>query len=70
MYREHIEVISKIPEYHGEEDDEAKPAMQEEAPAPAPVQEPEPQPAPEPQPVSQPEPEQEPEVEYADPRLL
>lgn len=67
MYREHIEVISKIPEYHGEEDDEAKPAMQEEAPAPAPVQEPEPQPAPEPQPVSQPEPEQEPEVEYADP---
>lgn len=63
MYREHIEVISKIPEYHGEEDDEAKPAMQEEAPAPAPVQEPEPQPAPEPQP----EPEQEPEVEYADP---
>lgn len=61
MYREHIEVISKIPEYHGEEDDEAKPAMQEEAPAPAPVQEPEPQPAP------QPEPEQEPEVEYADP---
>src|SRR5699024_4535084 len=40
MYREHIEVISKIPEYHGEEDDEAKPAMQEEAPAPAPVQEP------------------------------
>lgn len=61
MYREHIEVISKIPEYHGEEDDEAKPAMQEEAPAPAPVQEPEPQP------VSQPEPEQEPEVEYADP---
>lgn len=61
MYREHIEVISKIPEYHGEEDDEAKPAMQEEAPAPAPVQEPEPQPA------SQPEPEQEPEVEYADP---
>ena len=67
MYREHIEVISKIPEYHGEEDDEAKPAMQEEAPAPAPVQEPEPQPAPEPQPTSQPEPEQEPEVEYADP---
>lgn len=67
MYREHIEVISKIPEYHGEEDDEAKPAMQEEAPAPAPIQEPEPQPAPEPQPVSQPEPEQEPEVEYADP---
>ena len=67
MYREHIEVISKIPEYHGEEDDEAKPAMQEEAPAPAPVQEPETQPAPEPQPVSQPEPEQEPEVEYADP---
>lgn len=67
MYREHIEVISKIPEYHGEEDDEAKPAMQEEAPAPVPVQEPEPQPAPEPQPVSQPEPEQEPEVEYADP---
>ena len=67
MYREHIEVISKIPEYHGEEDDEAKPVMQEEAPAPAPVQEPEPQPAPEPQPVSQPEPEQEPEVEYADP---
>lgn len=67
MYREHIEVISKIPEYHGEEDDEAKPAMQEEAPAPAPVQEPEPQLAPEPQPVSQPEPEQEPEVEYADP---
>lgn len=67
MYREHIEVISKIPEYHGEEGDEAKPAMQEEAPAPAPVQEPEPQPAPEPQPVSQPEPEQEPEVEYADP---
>lgn len=67
MYREHIEVISKIPEYHGEEDDEAKPAMQEEVPAPAPVQEPEPQPAPEPQPVSQPEPEQEPEVEYADP---
>ena len=67
MYREHIEVISKIPEYHGEEDDEAKPAMQEEAPAPGPVQEPEPQPAPEPQPVSQPEPEQEPEVEYADP---
>lgn len=67
MYREHIEVISKIPEYHGEEDDEGKPAMQEEAPAPAPVQEPEPQPAPEPQPVSQPEPEQEPEVEYADP---
>lgn len=67
MYREHIEVISKIPEYHGEEDDEAKPAMQEEAPAPAPVQEPEPQPAPEPQPVSQPEPEQEPEVEYAEP---
>ena len=67
MYREHIEVISKIPEYHGEEDDEAKPAMQEEAPAPAPVQEPEPQPAPEPKPVSQPEPEQEPEVEYADP---
>lgn len=67
MYREHIEVISKIPEYHGEEDDEAKPAIQEEAPAPAPVQEPEPQPAPEPQPVSQPEPEQEPEVEYADP---
>ena len=67
MYREHIEVISKIPEYHGEEDDEAKPAMQEEAPAPAPVQEPEPQPAPEPQPVSRPEPEQEPEVEYADP---
>lgn len=67
MYREHIEVISKIPEYHGDEDDEAKPAMQEEAPAPAPVQEPEPQPAPEPQPVSQPEPEQEPEVEYADP---
>lgn len=67
MYREHIEVISKIPEYHGEEDDEAKPAMQEEAPTPAPVQEPEPQPAPEPQPVSQPEPEQEPEVEYADP---
>lgn len=67
MYREHIEVISKIPEYHGEEDDEAKPAMQEEAPAPAPVQEPEPQPAPESQPVSQPEPEQEPEVEYADP---
>ena len=67
MYREHIEVISKIPEYHGEEDDEAKPAMQEEAPAPAPVQEPEPQPAPEPQPVSQPESEQEPEVEYADP---
>lgn len=67
MYREHIEVISKIPEYHGEEDDEAKPAMQEETPAPAPVQEPEPQPAPEPQPVSQPEPEQEPEVEYADP---
>ena len=67
MYREHIEVISKIPEYHGEEDDEAKPAMQEEAPAPAPVQEPEPQPAPEPQPVSQPEPGQEPEVEYADP---
>ena len=67
MYREHIEVISKIPEYHGEEDDEAKPAMQEEAPAPAPVQEPEPQPAPEPQPVSQPEPEQEPEVECADP---
>lgn len=67
MYREHIEVISKIPEYHGEEDDEAKPAMQEEAPAPAPVQEPEPQPAPEPQPVSQPEPEQESEVEYADP---
>lgn len=67
MYREHIEVISKIPEYHGEEDDEAKPAMQEEAPAPAPVQEPEPQPAPEPQSVSQPEPEQEPEVEYADP---
>lgn len=63
MYREHIEVISKIPEYHGEEDDEAKPAMQEEAPAPAPIQEPEPQPAPEPQP----EPEQEPEVEYADP---
>ena len=61
MYREHIEVISKIPEYHGEEDDEAKPAMQEEAPAPAPVQEPEPQP------VSQPEQEQEPEVEYADP---
>lgn len=61
MYREHIEVISKIPEYHGEEDDEAKPAMQEEAPAPAPIQEPEPQP------VSQPEPEQEPEVEYADP---
>lgn len=67
MYREHIEVISKIPEYHGEEDDEAKPAMQEEAPAPAPIQEPEPQPAPEPQPVSQPEPEQEPEVEYAEP---
>ena len=67
MYREHIEVISKIPEYHGEEDDEAKPAMQEEAPAPAPIQEPEPQPAPEPQPVAQPEPEQEPEVEYADP---
>ena len=67
MYREHIEVISKIPEYHGEEDDEAKPAMQEEAPAPAPVQEPEPQPAPESQPASRPEPEQEPEVEYADP---
>ena len=67
MYREHIEVISKIPEYHGEEDDEAKPAMQEEAPAPAPAQEPRPQARPAPQPVSQPEPEQEPEVEYADP---
>lgn len=70
MYREHIEVISKIPEYHDEDEPEEQPAPQPAAaPAaePAPQAEPQPAPAPAPQPQPAQQAETEPEVEYAEP---
>ena len=83
MYREHIEVLSKIPEYPGELAQEAAAEQQAQAAAAAysaPEPEPEPQPQPvqeepveepvvvQPEPVPQPEPVyQQPEPEYYDP---
>lgn len=76
MYREHIEVLSKIPEYPGELAQEAAAEQKAQAaasytqpePEPQPVQpEPEPEPAVQPEPVVQEEPVyQQPEPEYYD----
>ena len=72
MYRKHINLISKMPEYNPP----AQEPYTEPVPAPAPVQEPEPQatsyynpaetaPAPEPTPVAEPAPEKIDTVEFA-----
>lgn len=76
MYREHIEVLSKIPEYPGELAQEAVAEQKAQAAASYTQPEPEPQPVqpePEPEPVAQPEPVvqeepvyQQPEPEYYD----
>lgn len=70
MYREHIEVLSKIPEYPGELAQEAAAEQKAQATGSAPsYKEPEPQPAAEPAPVAtaEPEPVKQEEPAYQEP---